>query len=194
MGIHKMIFGYARISTREQNIERQTDALIECDKIFIDRVSGKSTDRPELTSLRIQLRPGDTVKVKSVDRLARNTQDLLQLLAEMTEQGVKIEFIDNKMTFDNQPTSKFIITLLGAVAELERSFIRQRQKEGISIAKKKGLYKGRSISENALKAQKLIKEKLSGNLSLTDIEIMQLSGIKYAQFYRIKKMLRNIKS
>ncbi|HHR6132318.1 TPA: recombinase family protein [Providencia alcalifaciens] len=179
-----------RVSTKEQNIERQTDVLSACDKIFIDRVSAKSADRPELNAMRQQLRDGDTVRVKSVDRLARNTQDLLALLAEMTGQGVNVEFIDNKMIFDNQPTSKFMITLLGAVAELERSFIRQRQSEGIAIAKQKGRYKGRPVSDNALKAQKLITEKSSGKLSLTDTEIMQLSGIKHAQFYRIKKGIK----
>lgn len=186
-----MIFGYVRVSTKEQNIKRQTDALVGCDKIFIDRVSGKSADRPELNAMKQQLRDGDTVRVKSVDRLARNTQDLLSLLEEMTEQGISVEFIDNKMVFDNQPTSKFMITLLGAVAELERSFIRQRQSEGITIAKQKGRYKGRPVSDNALKAQKLITEKLSGKLSLTDIEIMQLSGIQHAQFYRIKSSIKH---
>lgn len=185
-----MIFGYVRVSTKEQNIKRQTDALVGCDKIFIDRVSGKSADRPELNAMKQQLRDGDTVRVKSVDRLARNTQDLLALLSEITEQGVKVEFIDNQMGFDNNPTSKFMITLLAAVAELERSFIRQRQKEGITIAKQKGLYKGRPVSDNALKAQKLIKEKIEGNLSLTDIEIMKLSGVQHAQFYRLKKKLQ----
>ncbi|MGS8098432.1 recombinase family protein [Providencia sp. PROV_01] len=185
-----MIFGYVRVSTKEQNIKRQTDALVGCDKIFIDRVSGKSADRPELNAMKQQLRDGDTVRVKSVDRLARNTQDLLALLSEITEQGVKVEFIDNQIGFDNNPTSKFMITLLGAVAELERSFIRQRQSEGITIAKQKGRYKGRPISDNALKAKKLITEKLSGKLSLTDTEIMQLSGIKHAQFYRLKKTIK----
>ncbi|MCW2258569.1 DNA invertase Pin-like site-specific DNA recombinase [Providencia alcalifaciens] len=186
----KMIFGYIRVSTKEQNVERQTNALVGCDKIFIDRVSGKSADRPELNTMKQQLREGDTVRVKSVDRLARNTQDLLTLLSEITGQGVKVEFIDNQMGFDNNPTSKFMITLLAAVAELERSFIRQRQKEGITIAKQKGRYKGRPVSDNALKAQKLITEKLSGKLSLTDAEIMQLSGIQHAQFYRLKKVLK----
>lgn len=186
-----MIFGYIRVSTKEQNVERQTSALVGCDKIFIDRVSGKSADRPELNAMKQQLRDGDTVRVKSVDRLARNTQDLLTLLAEMTGQGVKVEFIDNQMIFDNNPTSKFMITLLAAVAELERSFIRQRQKEGITIAKQKGRYKGRPMSDNALKAKKLITEKLSGRLSLTDIEIMQLSGIQHAQFYRLKTSIKH---
>lgn len=185
-----MIFGYVRVSTKEQNLQRQTDALTECEKIFIDKVSGKSVVRPQLTAMKAQLRPGDTVRVKSVDRLARNTQDLLSLLADMTALGAKIEFIDNQMTFDNQPTSKFMITLLGAVAELERSFIRQRQKEGILIAKQKGRYKGRPSSEKGLKAQKLINEKLSGNLTLTDNEIMQISGIQHAQFYRLKKLIK----
>ncbi|HIE4507689.1 TPA: recombinase family protein [Proteus mirabilis] len=95
-----MIFGYVRVSTKEQNVERQINALVGCDKIFIDRVSGKSVARPELNAMKQQLRDGDTVRVKSVDRLARNTQDLLTLLAEMTGQGVKVEFIDNQMVFD----------------------------------------------------------------------------------------------
>lgn len=137
-------FGYVRVSSKDQNEARQVEVLAtKADEILIDKASGKDADRPALKELMSKVRSGDTVRVKSVDRLARNTRDLLEILEELTTNGVRVEFIDNHMVFDDSPTSKFMITMLGAVGELERSFIRQRQNEGIKIAKAKGVFKGR---------------------------------------------------
>ncbi|MBU3894478.1 recombinase family protein [Serratia rhizosphaerae] len=181
------IFGYVRVSAKDQNTDRQTLALTNCDEILIDKVSGKNADRPELNKLRGMVRAGDTVYVKSVDRLARNTKDLLELLEELTTKGVSVTFIDNSMTFDNNPTSKFMITMLGAVGELERSFIRQRQSEGIAAAKERGVFKGRQKDEE-------LREKIHGYIrrgTHSNDEIIKLVGCGRATFYRIKKELAN---
>ncbi|MNG66670.1 Transposon Tn3 resolvase [compost metagenome] len=180
------IFGYVRVSTREQNVERQIQALTGCDEVLIDKVSGKNTNRPELTKLRAAVRSGDTVRVKSVDRLARQTRDLLELLEEFTAGGVRVEFIDNSMVFDDSPTSKFMITMLGAVGELERSFIRQRQREGIEIAKANGAFKGRQRDEE-------LRGKIGSYLQRgthSNEEVIKLVGCGRATFYRIKKEIQ----
>ncbi|APG18850.1 DNA invertase Pin [Kosakonia radicincitans] len=137
------IIGYVRVSTQEQNIERQLVALEGCERIYTDRLSGKDTERPELQRMINDVQAGDTVRIKSVDRLARNTKDLLTLLDSLLEKNVSVFFIDTNMTFSNNPVSKFMITMLGAVGELERGFINQRQAEGIALAKDRGVYKGR---------------------------------------------------
>lgn len=181
-------FGYVRVSSKDQNVERQTDALVNASvpaqNLFIDKLSGKNTERPEFQKLLSKVRLGDEVIVKSVDRLARNTKDLLALLEEMTAEGVTVRFLDNSMSFDNSPTSKFMITMLGAVGELERSFIRQRQQEGIAIAKAKGdVFKGR-MKDEELRVK--VKGYLSkGNHSADDIATLCKCG--RATVFRIKK-------
>lgn len=181
-----MKFGYARVSTKEQNTARQQEALEPlCDEVLIDKVSGKSLDRPALTSLLSRVRAGDSVLVKSVDRLARNTKELLSMLDSLTERGVSVQFLDNSMTFEaGNPTTRFMITMLGAVAELERGFIRQRQEEGIAIAKEEGKFKGRSKdTELRDKVSKLLARGLSAD------EIAKLAGCGRATVFRIKKEL-----
>ena len=178
-----MKFGYARVSTKEQNTARQEAVLEGCDEMYVDKVSGKNTDRPELTNLLTKVRKGDTVVVKSVDRLARNTKDLLTMLEKLHGQGVSVEFIDNKMTFEGgNPTTKFMITMLGAVAELERSFIRQRQDEGIAIAKEAGKFKGKSKNEEL---RVTVRRHLAKGLKADDVA--KLAGCGRATVFRIKK-------
>ncbi len=179
-------FGYVRVSSKDQNESRQIEALKTLvDEILIDKASGKNADRPALKELMSKVRSGDTVRVKSVDRLARNTRDLLDILDELTTKGVRVEFIDNHMTFDDSPTSKFITTMLGAVGELERSFIRQRQAEGIKIAKAKGVFKGRQKDDEI---RKKVAEYLTKG-TYTNEEIYKLVGCGRATFFRIKKEL-----
>ena len=111
------------------------------DEVYIDRLSGKNTDRPELKKMMDYVRKGDTVIVESISRFARNTRDLLALIEKLTEKGV--EFVSRKEAIDTTtPTEKFMLTVFGAVAELEREYILQRQREGISIAKAQGKYTG----------------------------------------------------
>lgn len=139
-----MRVGYCRVSTAEQNTARQ-EVLLESlavDRVFLDKCSGKNTDRPALKEMLAFVRDGDTVVVESISRLARNTKDLLSLIDKFTEQGVG--FISQKESIDtSSPTGKFILTVFGAIAELEREYILQRQAEGIAIAKANGVYKGR---------------------------------------------------
>ena len=112
------------------------------EEVYIDRMSGKNTNRPELQKMMEYVRRGDTVIVESISRFARNTRDLLELVEQLTAKGV--EFVSRKEAIDTTtPTGKFMLTVFGAVAELEREYILQRQREGIAIAKEQGKYKGR---------------------------------------------------
>jgi len=136
--------GYIRVSTQEQNTLRQ-EVMMESlgvDELYIDRASGKNAQRPELQKMMGYVRRGDTVIVESISRFARNTRDLLELVEQLTSKGV--EFVSQKERIDTTtPTGKFMLTIFGAVAELEREYILQRQREGIDIAKQQGKYTGR---------------------------------------------------
>ena len=145
-----MKIGYIRVSTQEQNTMRQEVLMQELgvDEVYIDRLSGKNTDRPELKKMMDYVRKGDTVIVESISRFARNTRDLLVLIEKLTEKGV--EFVSRKEAIDTTtPTEKFMLTVFGAVAELEREYILQRQREGIAIAKAQGKYAGRKPIERS---------------------------------------------
>lgn len=138
-----MKIGYIRISTADQNTARQ-ELLMEqlgVDEVYIDRISGRNTNRPELQKMMEYVRRGDTVIVESISRFARNTRDLLELVEKLSAKGM--EFVSKKEAIDTTiPTGKFVLTVFGAVAELEREYILQRQREGIAIAKANGVYKG----------------------------------------------------
>lgn len=135
------VFGYARVSTRDQNLDRQLEALGEVDMLIEEKVSGKNvTDRDELSALMRFVKDGDTIRVKSADRLARSSSDLLQIAEDLKARGVGLEFVDNPALNTNTPQGYFMLTVLAAVAQLEREIILERQAEGIAIAKKKGKY------------------------------------------------------
>lgn len=139
-----MKIGYIRTSTAGQNTARQEVLMQELgvDQVFIDKMSGKSVERPELKEMMNFVRQGDMVIVESISRFARNTKDLLELVQQLTDKGV--EFVSKKESLDTStPSGRFVLTIFGAVAELEREYILQRQKEGIAIAKQQGKYKGR---------------------------------------------------
>ena len=139
-----MRIGYIRVSTQEQNIARQ-EALMELlgvDEVYIDRMSGKNTDRPELKKMLDYVRKGDIVIVESIGRFARNTRDLLELIEQLERK--EVTFLSQKEAIDTStPTGKFMLTVFGAVAQLEREYLLQRQREGIEIAKRQGKYAGR---------------------------------------------------
>ena len=143
-----MLVGYIRVSTQEQNTIRQ-EVLLESlgvEILFIDKASGKNAERPELIRMMEFVRQGDTIVVESSSRFARNTRDLLELVERLTAKGV--DFVSKKESIDtSSPTGKFMLTVFGAVAELERAYILERQREGIAIAKEKGVYKGRPPKE-----------------------------------------------
>jgi DNA invertase Pin-like site-specific DNA recombinase len=142
--------GYVRVSSFDQNPERQLEQ-VRVDKVFTDKASGKDTLRPELDALLSFVREGDTVVVHSMDRLARNLDDLRRLVQKLTKRGVRIEFAKECLTFtgEDSPMANLMLSVMGAFAEFERALIRERQREGIALAKQRGAYRGRkkSLSE-----------------------------------------------
>lgn len=141
--------GYVRVSTVDQNSERQLDGLA-LDKVFTDKASGKDTKRPHLQLALDYVREDDTLIVHSMDRLARNTEDMLRMVRELTSRGVSVEFVNERLTFrgkEDEPMANLMMTMLGGFAQFERALIRERQREGIALAKAKGnVYKGRKPS------------------------------------------------
>lgn len=138
------LVGYIRVSSVDQNTERQLDG-VTVDKTFTDKASGKDTNRPELSKLKEYVREGDKVIVHSMDRLARNLSDLEQIVKEFNGQGIAVEFAKEGLTFtgDDNKTATLLLQVIGAVAQFERAMIKERQLEGIALAKKRGVYKGR---------------------------------------------------
>jgi len=136
--------GYKRVSTYEQNEERQL-IDIELDRVFIDKVSAKDLERPQLKELMEYLRDGDTLHVHSMDRLARNLYDLLKIVNELTDRSISVKFHKENLIFtgESDSMSKLLLQVMGAFAEFERALIKERQREGIELAKRKGTYKGR---------------------------------------------------
>lgn len=139
------IIGYVRVSSVQQNEARQVEALAGVSRLFTDKMSGRTAERPALAELLAYVREGDTVRVTSLDRLARNLDDLRRLVTSLTAKGVRVEFIKEGLTFTGEDSamSKLLLSVMGAFAEFERSLISERQAEGIEIAKARGVYKGR---------------------------------------------------
>ena len=136
--------GYIRVSTLDQNVDRQLEG-VAFDRSFTDRVSGKDTNRPELAALLAFVREGDTVVVHSMDRLARNLDDLRRTVQALTAKGVRIEFVKEGLTFtgEDSPMATLMLSVMGAFAEFERALLRERQREGITLAQQRGAYRGR---------------------------------------------------
>lgn len=177
-----MKIGYVRTSTADQNTARQEVLMRELgvDQMFIDRMSGKNTDRPELKRMMTFVREGDTVIVESISRFARNTRDLLDLVEQLTKKDV--EFVSKKEAIDTTtPSGKFMLTIFGAVAELEHEYILQRQKEGIAIAKANGVYKGRKPIEHPDFTQVVA---LWNGGKITAVDAMKRLNMKPSTFYR----------
>lgn len=178
-----MKIGYVRVSTQEQNIARQENLMQELgvDMVFIDKMSGKSADRPELKRMMTYVRQGDTVIVESISRFARNTKDLLGLVEQLSQK--QVEFVSKKEAIDTTtPTGKFMLTVFGAVAELEREYILQRQREGIEIAKTQGKYKGRKTMPLPDNYERVVQQWRNGEI--TARKAMQLLNMSPSTFYR----------
>lgn len=182
MGKGKTI-GYVRVSSADQNTERQLDG-IELDRVFEDRCSGKDTKRPELQAMLGYVRDGDTLYVHSMDRLARNTVDLLQLVERLTQDGVTVTFTKQNLTFTGEPSpmNMLLLTMLGAMAQFERALIRERQAEGIRIAKAKGVYKGRSPKLNDAQVQEL--RQRAADPAISRAALAREYGISRTQLYQ----------
>lgn len=181
-----MRIGYIRVSTEEQNTARQEVIMsaLGVDEIYIDKVSGKNTERKELKKMLSFVRKGDVVIVESISRFARNTKDLLELVDILKNKDVG--FVSKKECIDTStPTGKFMLTVFGAVAELEREYILERQKEGIAIAKTQGKYKGRKPKELPADFDIVIDKWHSGEI--TAVDAMKRLGISKSRFYRLTK-------
>ena len=179
-----MKVGYIRVSTEEQNTARQ-EILMEqlgVEKVFIEKCSGKNANRPELMAMMNFVREGDTVVVSEISRFARNTKDLLTLIDSLTDKGVHFESQKEKID-TTTPTGKFMITVFGAVSQLERDYILARQKEGIDAKKARGEYKGRQpIEVDKSKFEQEYKLWKSGQITATTA--MTHLGLKPNTFYR----------
>lgn len=179
-----MKVGYIRVSSAEQKTTRQEVMMEELgvEKVFIDKMSGKNTDRPELQKMMNFIREGDTVVVSEISRFARNTKDLLNLIDELTEKGVQFESMKERIDTTTE-TGKFMLTIFGAVAQLERGYILARQREGIAIAKQNGVYKGKKAIN--IDAAKFAEEyKLWSSGAITAKTAMGHLGLKPNTFYR----------
>jgi DNA invertase Pin-like site-specific DNA recombinase len=155
--------GYIRVSSVDQNTGRQLEG-VELDKKFTDKASGKDIKRPQLQAALEYLRDGDLLIVHSMDRLARNLVDLRTMVEALTGRGVQVEFKKENLTFtgDDSSTAKLLLSVMGAVAEFERSMLRERQREGIAIAKKGGVYKGRKPSLTPQRVKELLARVAAG--------------------------------
>jgi DNA invertase Pin-like site-specific DNA recombinase len=157
--------GYIRVSTVDQNTEWQLDG-IELDKTFTDKASGKDTKRPQLELLMSFVRSGDTVIVHSMDRLARNQDDLHHIVQTLIRKGVRIKFLKEHLTFtgEDSPMAKLMLSVMGAIHEFDRALIKERQREGIALAKKRGAFKGRKKSLSPEEVAEL-RQRISAGLS-----------------------------
>lgn len=176
--------GYIRVSSVDQNTERQLDG-ITLDKVFTDHVSGKNTDRPELRACLEYVREGDTLNIHSMDRLARNLEDLRRTVREQTGRGVMVRFVKENLTFtgDDSPMSTLLLSMLGAVAEFERSMIRERQREGIEIAKSKGVYKGRKPALTDEQTAVVLERLAAGE---SPVDLAREFGVSRATVYNVR--------
>lgn len=155
--------GYVRVSTLDQNEKRQLDGQV-LDRVFTDKASGRDIARPQLAELLRFARDGDTVVVHSMDRLARNLDDLRALVQGLTDKGVRVEFVKESLVFtgEDSPMANLMLSVMGAFAEFERSLIRERQREGIALAQQRGAYKGRKKSLSPDRAAELVQRAASG--------------------------------
>jgi len=176
---------YARVSALDQNLDRQLAAAYERGvphiNVFTEKLSGKDTKRPELQRLMAAVLSGDTVLVESISRFARNTRDLLDLVEKLNAKGV--EFVSLKESIDTTtPSGKFMLTIFGAVAELERGYILQRQAEGIAAARARGVHMGRPAKRLPDNFTELARQWERGKLRTTDF--MEQTGMTETTLYR----------
>lgn len=184
-----MRVGYARVSTKEQNEARQIKAFEEkgIEKIFLDKMSGKDANRPQLKAMLDYIRDVDTVEVESISRLARSTKDLLEIVDRITLKGAKLVIYKENVDTSTEQ-GKFMLTVFGAMAQLERASILERQAEGIAIAKEQGKYKGKpkmAIDEESLRRE--CRKWRDGQQ--TAVEAMRRLNLKPNTFYRRVKEL-----
>ncbi len=174
------------LSTVEQNVDRQLDGL-KLERTFTDRASGRDADRPELQKLVGFVRDGDTVVIHSMDRLARNLDDLRRIVHELNSKGVKIEFVKEQLTFsgEDSPMATLLLSVMGAFAEFEHALIRERQREGVAMAKDRGAYKGRRPTLSEEKRNELRRRAASGESKLQLAKEYGISRETVYQYLRL---------
>ncbi len=177
---------YERVSTQNQSLDRQTKAMEELgiEKFFVEKISGKNMNRPQLKAMLDYVREGDTLYVESFSRLARSTQDLLTIVETLNEKGVAFVSLKENIS-TNSPQGKFIVTVFGAISEFERLQTLQRQREGIEIAKAAGKYKGRKPVERPEGFEEVVKLWKDGEI--TARRAQQRLGLTPSTFYRMVK-------
>lgn len=184
-----MVVGYARVSTVEQNIERQEVALQElgCERIYIDKLTGATLDRPEFNKMMDFVRDGDTLIVSEYNRLSRSTMDLLTTLGILEDKGVVVKSMKENLD-TSTPQGKLMLTIFAGLAEFERTLMKQRQAEGIERARLAGKYKGRKPKEYD---QVLLNEILNSlaNNCMTVTEASKKLGVTRATVYNLLKKI-----
>ncbi len=177
---------YIRVSTQEQNTARQEQDLSNFDKVFIEKISGKNTNRPQLQAMLDYIREGDVVTVESYSRLARDTRDLLNIIDVLNKKGVA--FVSQKEQIDTStPAGRFMLSVFASLAQFEREQILSRQAEGIAIAKKEGRM-GRPTIQPCDSFSDIVKE--WKDEKITAVEAMKRAGMTKATFYRKVKELQ----
>ena len=178
-------YGYIRVSTAEQHTDRQIIAISELnipqENIYIDKLSGKNIARPNLQKLLSKVKHDDTIIVESVSRFARNTRDLLDLIEKLTAK--EVNFVSQKESIDTTtPTGKFMLTVFGAVAELERGYTLQRQAEGIRAARLRGVRFGRPVKKPSENFGEIVRQWERGILPFS--YVLEQTGLTESTFYR----------
>jgi DNA invertase Pin-like site-specific DNA recombinase len=178
--------GYIRVSSFDQNPERQLENR-ELDRSFIDKASGKDAKRPQLAALTAFVRTGDIVIVHSMDRLARNLDDLRHIVQTLTRRGICIEFVKEQLTFtgEDSPMANLMLSVMGAFAEFERALLRERQREGIALAKQHGLYRGRKRALSDAQIANLRKRLASGEKKAVVAREFGISRETLYQYLRV---------
>ena len=181
---------YVRVSSMDQKIDRQLLAYDRADFIYIDKMSGMKRDRPELERMLNDLQAGDTVVVKSIDRLSRSTKDLLEIVEQIRTSQANLHILD--LNIDTSTAmGKCVLTILGAIAELDRKTIKERTAEGIAIAKSQGKYKGRKKGAISLRDTEAIKRfKIFYNSGLSKSAIAREFNVSRTTIYKWIKELK----
>ncbi|MBP2029069.1 DNA invertase Pin-like site-specific DNA recombinase [Acetoanaerobium pronyense] len=178
-----MLIGYARVSTQEQNLDRQIDQLKEanCEKIFCEKFTGIKKERPELNNLIEHIRPGDTIIITDLTRLSRSTKDLFKIVEQIEQKGANIKSLKEIWMDTTTPQGKLMFTIFSGISQFERDLTSQRTKEGLSSARARGRKGGRPSLENS-KISLALKMYYSNDYSIS--EISKATGLSKTTFYR----------
>lgn len=180
-----MIYGYARVSAKDQNLDTQLEELkrADVDKIVSEKITGVAKKKEKLDELLLALKPSDTLIVTRMDRLGRNTIQLLQLVEELQECDINLVIL-NLGVDTRTPTGKFFLTIMAGFSELDRTMNREKQLNGVALAKKKGVYRGRKKKYNAHHSGMNHAVELRKKTNKTVKEICEITGVSEASFYR----------